>query len=198
MRKSRVQEDIDNLRHSAAHLLAAAVVDLYPMAKPTIGPTIENGFYYDFDFQGVKVSEDDLDKIEKKMKEIVKNWKSFERIKVDEKQAKTKFKDNLYKLELIKEFSKEKAPITFYKSGEFVDLCRGGHVDDPQKKLRFIKLMSIAGAYWRGSEKNPMLTRIYGTSFFTQKELDNYLSLLEEAKKRDHKKIGKELELFMF
>ena len=198
MRKSRVQEDIDNLRHSAAHLLAAAVVDLYPMAKPTIGPTIENGFYYDFDFQGVKVSEDDLDKIEKKMKEIVKNWKSFERIKVDEKQAKTKFKDNLYKLELIKEFSKEKAPITFYKSGEFVDLCRGGHVDDPQKKLRFIKLMSIAGAYWRGSEKNPMLTRIYGTSFFTQKELDNYLSLLEEAKKRDHKKIGKELELFVF
>lgn len=192
------QKYLDKLRHSAAHLLAAAVLDLYPNAKPTIGPPIEDGFYYDFDFGDVKISEEDLPRIEERMRKIAKNWDRFERIDDLNHQYRKKYKDNPYKLELIQEFEKKGEKITFYKSGEFVDLCRGGHIKSPSKELKHFKLLSIAGAYWRGSEKNPMLTRIYGTAFPSKKELDEYIWQLEEAKKRDHRKIGKELELFTF
>jgi threonyl-tRNA synthetase len=187
--------DLENLRHSTAHLLAAAVCSLWPEAKPTIGPVIENGFYYDFD--NLTISESDFGKIEAEMHKIVKGWKAFEKIEVDIKEAEKTFKDNPYKLELIKELADKKEKITFYKSGDFTDLCRGGHIGEP-KDIKYYKLLSVAGAYWRGSEKNKMLTRIYGTVFPTQKELDQYLALQEEARKRDHRKLGRELDLFTF
>ena len=188
--------NLDNLRHSTSHLLAAAVARLWPKAKPTLGPPIEDGFYYDF--ADLKISEEDLTKIETKMRELVKNWDSFEKIEVTPDQAKKEFKDNPYKLELIDEFAKEGQKITLYESGKFLDLCRGGHVAKPKDEIKHFKLLSVAGAYWRGSEKNPMLTRIYGTVFPTQGELDNYLFSREEARKRDHRKLGKELDLFTF
>ena len=189
---------MDNLRHSCAHLLAAAVMELWPETKRTIGPAIETGFYYDFDLGSIKISEEDFPKIETKMHELVKSWKGFEKSEVSEKKAKEAYKDNEYKLELIDEFSKEKQKLTFFKSGSYSDLCRGGHIEKPNENLEYFKLLSIAGAYWRGSEKNKMLTRIYGTVFSTQKELDDYLNLQEEARKRDHRKLGKELDLFTF
>ncbi len=189
--------ELEKLRHSCAHLLAAAVVSLWPEAKPTIGPPIENGFYYDFDLPH-PISQDDLKRIEKKMREIVKNWVEFKREELSYPQAKKLFKNNPYKLELIEELKAEKAPITIYRSGNFVDLCRGPHVDEPNKKLKHFKLLSIAGAYWRGDEKKKMLSRIYGTCFPTEEELNNYLNQLEEAKKRDHKKLGPQLDLFFF
>jgi len=187
---------LDNLRHSTAHLLAAAVLELYPNAKPTIGPSIESGFYYDFD--NLMISSEDLPKIEKSMRKIAKSWGKFERHEVSEKEALEEFKGNKYKLELIKEFSEENKKLTIYQSGNFRDLCRGGHIETPSKELKHFKLLSVAGAYWRGDEKSQMLTRIYGTAFSTQKELDEYLEMLEEAKKRDHRKLGKELDLFTF
>ena len=188
---------LKKLRHSASHLLAAAVLAIWPKAKPTLGPAIENGFYYDFDFDDIKISQEDLSKIEKKMTEIVKNWLSFERIEMTEDQARKQFPDNPYKQELIREIVKKKQPITFYKSGSFQDLCGGGHCDNPSRELKHFKLLSIAGAYWRGNEKNKMLTRIYGTAFETKEELDKYLWQLEEAKKRDHRVLGKKLDLFL-
>jgi threonyl-tRNA synthetase len=190
-------QDLQNLRHTASHLLAAAVLELYPKAKITLGPPTETGFYYDIDFGSEKISEEDLPKIEKKMKETVKKWDKVEGKEVSYKEAKEMFKDNLYKLELIEEIKGRGEKITIYKSGDFVDLCRGGHIDNPSKKLKHFKLLSIAGAYWRGDEKNKMLTRIYGTAFFTKEELDKYLWQLEEAKKRDHRVLGKKLDLFL-
>ncbi len=195
---SKSSKDLEKLRHSAAHLLAAAVLKLYPEAKPTIGPATEDGFYYDFDFGQTKISEKDLPKIEKKMKQLVKSWQKFAGREVEVSEARDYFKNNPYKLELIEEIEASGEPITFYQSGDFVDLCRGGHIDAPSKSLKYFKLLKVAGAYWRGDETKPMLTRIYGTAFFTQKELDDYLKMLEEAKKRDHKKLGKELDLFTF
>jgi len=195
MLKNSMQH-LDNLRHSCAHLLAAAVMELYPKAKRTIGPSIENGFYYDFD--DLKIAETDLSKIEEKMREIVKSWKGFEGREVSTEEAKREFSDNPYKIELIKEFSGEGQKLTFYKSGDYEDLCRGGHCPHPNNDLKHFKLLKLAGAYWRGSEKNKMLTRIYGTCWPTAKELADYLFQLEEAEKRDHKKVGRELELFMF
>ncbi|MCX6794073.1 MAG: threonine--tRNA ligase, partial [Candidatus Gottesmanbacteria bacterium] len=192
------KEQLDHLRHSCAHLLAAAVMDIWPRAKRTIGPAIENGFYYDFDFGDMKVSEDDFPKIEAKMLELVKTWKEFEHKEVSKTEALKLFKDNEYKKELIEEFAKEGQKLTLYQSGNYVDLCRGGHCDHPDKELKFFDLLSVAGAYWRGSEKNKMLTRIYGTCFPTREGLDTYLTRQEEAKKRDHRKIGKELGLFAF
>lgn len=198
------KEYLDNLRHSTAHLLAAAIIDLYPSAKRTIGPSIENGFYFDFDFGDIKVSEDDFPKIESKMKELIKSWKGFERKDVTPDEAKEFYKDNEYKTELIEEFSGEGKDLTFYSSrtgenysdSDYSDLCRGGHVGHPESEIKHFKLLSVAGAYWRGSEKNKMLTRIYGTCFPTKLELDNYLENLELAKKYDHRKLGQELELF--
>lgn len=194
LQKDMENQKLEHLRHSCAHLLAAAVMELYPQAKRTIGPAIENGFYYDFD--NLKIAEEDLPKIEAKMHELASSWKKFEKIDVSRMEAEKEFSDNPYKLELIGEFSAAGDNLTLYKSGNYVDLCRGGHCEHPNRELKYFKLLSIAGAYWRGSEKNQMLTRIYGTCFPSQKELDEYLHQLEEAKKRDHRKLGKELELF--
>lgn len=191
----KTQERLDHLRHSCAHLLAAAVMELWPAAKRTIGPAIENGFYYDFD--NLKVSEDDFPKIEQKMHELVKTWKQFERSEVSKEEALKLFKGNTYKQELVEEFNKDGQTLTLYTSGEYIDLCRGGHSPHPNNDLKHFKLLSIAGAYWRGSEKNKMLTRIYGTCFPTKVALDEYLAQQEEAKKRDHRKIGKAQELFL-
>lgn len=190
------KEYLDNLRHSCAHLLAAAVLELYPNTKRTIGPAIENGFYYDFDFGEVKVTESDFEKIEAKMKELVKSWKGFEKQEVSTDEAKKAYQDNEYKIELIEEFSADGKNLTFYESGNYSDLCRGGHVEHPSSEIKHFKLLSVAGAYWRGSEKNKMLTRIYGTCFPTKIELDKHLENLELAKKYDHRKLGQELELF--
>ena len=192
------QDQLNQLRHSAAHLLAAAVAQLYPDAKRTIGPAIDSGFYYDFDFGDTKITETDLLKIEKKMRQLIPTWKNFKRHELSVTDVKAEFKDNEYKLELINEFSSEGQTLTVYQSGDFRDLCRGGHVEEPSKVLKFFKLTKLAGAYWRGDEKNKMLTRIYGTAFSTQEELDHYLWLQEEAKKRDHRKLGRELDLFSF
>lgn len=192
------QTDLNNLRHSAAHLLAAAVTELYPDSKRTIGPAIDSGFYFDFDFNGESISEEDLPKIEKKMTELLSSWSSVERHELTAEEAKKEFKGNEYKLELIEEFTKDGEKVTFYKSGDYWDLCKGGHVENPKQEIGAFKLLSIAGAYWRGSEKNKMLTRIYGTAFPSKQELEDYLSMLEEAKKRDHKKLGPALELFFF
>jgi len=191
------QEYLDHLRHSCAHLLAAAVKDIYPTAKLTIGPAIENGFYYDIEFPEV-VSDEDLPKIEAKMHELVKSWQSFERHEVSAEEALAKYADNPYKQELIREFSGEGQTLSIYQSGEFSDLCRGGHVEKPSQELKYFKLLNLAGAYWRGDEKNQMLTRIYGTAFASQAELDAHLVMLEEARKRDHRRLGKELDLFTF
>jgi threonyl-tRNA synthetase len=192
------QEQLHALRHSCAHLLAAAVESLWPEAKRTIGPAIEQGFYYDFDFGDIQISEKDLPKIEKRMKKLVNSWKGFERQEVSGAEAKAFFEGNEYKHELIDEFAGEGQTLTFYKSGQFTDLCRGGHCDEPNKELKNFKLLSLAGAYWRGDEKNKMLTRIYGTCFPTPEELNDYLTMILEAKKRDHRKLGKELDLFTF
>jgi threonyl-tRNA synthetase len=190
--------NLERLRHSCAHLLAAAILRLYPHAKMTIGPAIENGFYYDFDFDGGdKPTEEDFPRIEKEMKKIASSWRGFKKIEVTAKKAKDHFRDNHYKIELIEELEKKGEPITFYQSGDFIDLCRGGHIDEPDKKLIHFKLLSTAGAYWRGDEKNKMLTRIYGTCFFSKEELDQYLHQLEEAKKRDHRLLGKKLGLYL-
>lgn len=189
--------DLNALRHSCAHLLAAAVMNLWPHAKRTIGPAIESGFYYDFDFGDVKISEEDFPKIEQEMRRLVKSWKSFERSEYTAEEAKNLYPGNEFKHELIEEFTDHgKKGVSFYTSGEFYDLCKGGHCEKPDKEIKHFKLLSVAGAYWRGNEKNKMLTRIYGTCFPTKEDLDAYLLMLEEAKKRDHRKLGKELDLF--
>ncbi|MFA6446155.1 MAG: threonine--tRNA ligase [Candidatus Paceibacterota bacterium] len=191
-------ENIENIRHSLAHLLAAAVQEIYPDAKNTIGPAIDNGFYYDFEFI-TPPSENDLKKIEQKMREIAKKWSDFVREEKTEKEAKDFFKNNPYKLELIGEIAKSKEPITLYKSGNFSDLCRGGHVKNMKDvDLGGFKLSRIAGAYWRGDEKNKMLTRIYGLAFSSKDELTDYENKMIEAEKRDHRKLGKELSIFAF
>ena len=189
---------LSHVRHSLAHLLAAAVLELYPDIKLTLGPAIDNGFYYDVEFSS-PIADTDLPKIEKKMREIVKTWKSFEGKGVSASEAKKLFAGNPYKLELISDIEKKGEKITLYTSGNFTDLCRGGHTDDA-KEMRNAgwKLDRLAGAYWRGDEKNKMLTRIYGLAFETKEKLAEYEKQLEEAKKRDHKKLGKELGLFMF
>ncbi|OGK22266.1 threonine--tRNA ligase [Candidatus Roizmanbacteria bacterium RIFCSPHIGHO2_02_FULL_37_15] len=191
------REYLNNLRHSCAHLLAAAVIELWPDTKRAIGPAIENGFYFDFEFKN-PISESDFPKIEQKMHEIVTRWKSFERHELTKEQAKKQYPNNPFKQELIDEFSQKGEKLIFYKSGDYWDLCRGGHIDHPAGGLKHFKLLSIAGAYWRGDEKNKMLTRIYGTCFPTKEELDKYLWQQEEAKKRDHRKLGKILDLWTF
>ena len=191
-------ENLHKVRHSLAHLTATAALKLWPDTKITIGPVIENGFYYDFDFSS-PISDQDLGKIEKTMREMATTWGDFEKLEVTPEEAKDRFKDNPYKLELIDEFVKEGSQITLYKSGDFIDLCEGGHVQNV-KEINFdaFKLTHIAGAYWRGNENNKMLTRVYGLAFETKEELDAYVVRMEEAKKRDHKKLGKELDLFTF
>jgi threonyl-tRNA synthetase len=193
-----MNDNLPHIRHSLAHLLAAAILELYPGTKSTIGPAVDNGFYYDFDLVE-PLSEKELPQIEQKMREILKTWKGFEGKEVTEAEAREVFKENPYKLELISEIVEKGEKITIYTSGSFTDLCRGGHVEDIKDiKADAFKLERIAGAYWRGDEKNKMLSRIYGLAFATKAELDEYLAMREEAEKRDHKKLGKELGLFVF
>jgi len=187
---------IETIRHSLAHILAMAVKELYPDALFGIGPAIENGFYYDFDLPK-KINPKDLAKIEKKMKEIIKKNISFKKKFISKKEAKKIFKNQSYKLELIKELPGEK--VSIYKSGDFIDLCKGPHIKSSQEvNPDAFRLTKIAGAYWKGSEENKMLTRIYGVSFETKNELKKYLKIQEEAKKRDHRILGQKLELFIF
>ncbi len=185
--------ELQTLRHSAAHILAQAVKRLFPEAKLTIGPPIDNGFYYDFDVE-TPFSREDLDALEKEMKKIVKENLKIERFELPRDEALELMKDEPYKVELINELP-EGETISFYKQGEFTDLCAGPHVRYTSKVKAF-KLLSATGAYWRGDEHNKMLTRIYGTAFQTKDELEAHLEQLEEAKKRDHNRLGRELELF--
>ena len=186
--------DLSALRHSCSHILASAVKKLYPKAKLGIGPAIENGFYYDFDVPG-GLSEEDLPKIEKLMREEVAANLAFDCQEQDAKKAIGFFKKQgeKYKVELIKELGTDK--VSIYKHGEFIDLCKGPHLETTGK-VKYFKLLSVSGAYWKGQEGNPQLLRIYGTAFPTKDELNKHLKNLEEAKKRDHRKLGKELELF--
>lgn len=190
------KEGLETLRHSAAHIMAQAVLRLYPETKLGIGPTIKDGFYYDMDINGT-ISEEDLPRIEKEMEKIISEKLDFTNKEVSKSEALDKFKaeGEVYKVELIEDMDFD--TVTLYTQGEFTDLCRGPHIPST-KNLKAFKLMSVAGAYWRGSEKNKMLTRIYGTAFANKKELKEYLTRIVEAKKRDHRKIGKELKLFSF
>lgn len=189
-------EYLDNLRHSTAHLLAVAVKQLWPGTHNAIGPSIENGFYQDFDFGDVKITDADFPAIEQRMREILAGWQRFEFNEVSLEEARELFKDNPYKIELAEEFAQAGSTLQTNNPGDFLDLCKMGHVDNPSEELKHFKLLSIAGAYWRGDEKNKMLTRIYGTAFSSQEELDAHLQMLEEAKLRDHRTIGRNLELF--
>ena len=196
MQPNENQEKLAKIRHSLAHLLAAAVLEIYPDTKNTIGPAVDNGFYYDFEFS-TPITEKDLKEIEKKMKKTRNGWKGFEHKEVSAEEAKEFFKNNPYKLELIDEIVSKGEKITLYTSGTFTDLCRGGHVDDiNDMNMDAFELSRIAGAYWRGDENNKMLTRVYGLAFETEDELKAYKTQQEEAKKRDHRKLGKELKLF--
>jgi len=181
--------------HSSAHVLAQALLYLYPNCKLTIGPAIDNGFYYDADFEGQNISESDLKTIEKKFLEFSREKFNFKMRNVSKKAALEHYKKNKYKTELIQDL--KDGEITFCDHADFTDLCKGGHIPHTGF-IKSVKLLNIAGAYWRGDEKNKQLTRIYGISFPKEKELKQYLSLIEEAKKRDHRKLGKELELFTF
>jgi len=194
------QDQLDNVRHSLAHLLAMAVRAHDKDVKLGIGPTIENGFYYDFEFsEGKAPSPDDLKKFEKEMRSLVKKGLSFSGKEISPGEAKEMFASEPYKLELVEEFEKEGKTLTAYTSGDFTDLCRGGHVENTKEiNPDGFALTHIAGAYWRGDEKNKMLTRIYGVAFNTKEDLEKYLADREEAKLRDHKKLGKELDLFTF
>ncbi len=191
--------NLEPMRHTLSHVLAAAVKELYPDAKFGIGPAIDNGFYYDIDFGDTKISDADLSKIEKKMRGLIKRKLTMTQREATKSEALDWARDNKqdYKIELIEELP-EKEKITFYDMGDiFTDLCKGPHVKDLSETGPF-KLIRIAGAYWRGDEKRPMLTRIYGVAFATEEELDAYLKQQEEAKQRDHRKLGKELDLFCF
>ena len=194
-----MSSSIEHIRHSFAHLLAAAVGELYPDAKNTIGPAIDNGFYYDFEFrEGKAPSDKDLKDIEKRMRKILPTWKGFEKIAVTADEAKKRFAENPYKIELINEIVSKGEEVTLYQSGDFIDLCRGGHAEIRDMKSDAFKLSRVAGAYWRGDEKKTMLTRIYGLAFASKEELESYEAMIAEAKKRDHKILGPELDLFTF
>tara|TARA_Y100000310_G_scaffold336067_1_gene419658 strand:- start:2203 stop:3957 length:1755 start_codon:yes stop_codon:yes gene_type:complete len=189
-------EKLQEYRHSVAHLLAAAVLELYPDVKRAIGPAIDNGFYYDFEFVN-PISDDNLRKIEKKMRSLLSTWDTFSKQEVSILEAKKVFAKNPYKLELIEEFSKDGQKLTLYKSGEYVDLCKGGHVPSAKDiKSDSFKLTHTTMAYWRGDENKKQLTRIYGLAFFSKQELNDYIVMMAEAKKRDHTVLGEKLELF--
>lgn len=188
---------LEHQRHTLAHLLAAATLKFDPSAKRTIGPAIDTGFYYDFEFSK-PLSDEDLTGIESEMKKILPSWTSFSHTEVSADEARTLFKDNPYKLELVDEIVAKGETITLYTSGDFTDLCRGGHIENPSLiDLDSFKLDKLAGAYWRGDEKNAQLTRIYGLAFATADELASFIERREEAKKRDHRILGKQLGLFM-
>ncbi len=190
-------EKLGNMRHTLAHLLASAILELYPDTKNTIGPAIDDGFYYDFEFSS-PISDKDLPKIEKKMRENLKSWKEFTHEEKTVDEAKEYFANNPYKLELINEIVEKGEKITFYTCGQFTDLCRGGHSENPKEEISpdSFKLDRVAGAYWRGDEKNKMLTRVYGLAFATKEELEKYIWQQEEARKRDHRILGKQLKIY--
>lgn len=201
MLSSPYMATLEEKRHTLAHLLAAAVLERYPHAKSTIGPAVDNGFYYDFDFSGGDApKEADLAELESAMRELLASWTEMHGTEVSEADAKDRFSENPYKLEIIEGITGSGEPITLYTAGDFTDLCRGGHSENPSKDIPAdsFKLERIAGAYWRGDETKPMLTRIYGLAFDTKDDLVAYEAQVEEAKKRDHKKLGKELDLFVF
>ncbi len=203
------ESQLYRIRHSAAHIMAQAVLEFYPGAKYTIGPPVENGFYYDFELPE-PITQEDLEKIEKRMRQIIAGHHDFRKEVISADEARQVFKDQPYKLELIEGLEKGgldeygnpldvKPEISLYRHDTFTDLCRGPHVENTKQiNPAAVKLMSIAGAYWRGDEKNKMLTRIYGTAWEKPEDLKHYLKMLEEAKKRDHRKLGKELEIFIF
>lgn len=194
MSEEKQINEIETMRHSAAHIMAEAVLSLFPDAKFAIGPAIEDGFYYDFDLSR-PLTPDDLPAIEKKMKEIIKSNQPFNHTEISKEEARKLFANQPYKLELIDDVEDNK--VSIYQQGSFTDLCRGPHVKYTSQVKAF-KLTSIAGAYWRGDEHNKMLQRVYGLAFKTQKELDDYIAWQEEIKKRDHRKLGKDLDLFIF
>ena len=189
-------EKLSVKNHSCAHLMAQAIKHLYPEAKFWVGPVIEEGFYYDIDLGDITLTEDDLPKIEKEMKKIAKDGKRIYREEISKKEALDKFKDDPYKIDLISRMDEGEAPISCYTQGDFTDLCRGPHVDSV-KELKNFKLLKISGAYWKGDAKNKMLQRIYGVCFDTPEDLEAHLKELEEAKMRDHRKIGKDLGIYM-
>ena len=189
-------EKLNILNHSCAHLLAQAVKHLYPNAKFWVGPVISDGFYYDIDLGDDVIKEEDLPKIEKEMKKISKDGKRIVRHEISKAEALEMFKDDPYKLDLIGNMDENETVISCYTQGDFTDLCRGPHVESV-KLLKHFKLLKVSGAYWKGDANNKMLQRIYGVCFDSEESLNEHLALLEEAKKRDHKKLGKELELFM-
>ncbi len=189
-------EKLNIKNHSCAHLLAQAVKHLYPEAKFWVGPVIEDGFYYDIDLGDYKLTEEDIPKIEKEMKKIAKDGKRIIRQELSKEEALEKFRDDEYKIDLISRMNEDENVISCYSQGDFTDLCRGPHIDTV-KELKYFKLLKFSGAYWKGDAKNKMLQRIYGICFDTEEDLANHLQELEEAKMRDHRKIGKEQELFM-
>ncbi|MFA6511520.1 MAG: threonine--tRNA ligase [Patescibacteria group bacterium] len=190
--------ELDHIRHSLAHLLASAVLEIRPDAKLGVGPVIEDGFYYDFQLEK-PITEEELPKLQKRMRELANKQLGFDRMPVSAAEAKKTLKGQPFKHELIDEFTKEGQELTLYKTGEFIDLCRGGHVENTKEiPVDAFKLTKLAGAYWRGDEKNPQLTRIYGVAFTSKDELAAYEQRMVEAAKRDHRKLGTELDLYSF
>ncbi len=189
-------EKLSIMNHSCAHLLAQAVKHLYPNALFWVGPVIENGFYYDIDLGDEVIKEEDLEKIEKEMKKCAKDGKKIIRHEISKEEALEMFKNDPYKVDLISRMDEDEQVISCYTQGDFTDLCRGPHVEST-KELKYFKLLKVSGAYWKGDANNKMLQRIYGICFETEEELNEYLKMLEEAERRDHKKLGKELGLFM-
>lgn len=189
-------EELNKLNHSCAHLLAQAVQHLYPQAKFWVGPAIEEGFYYDIDLGDEVIKEEDLENIEREMKKCSKSAKNIVRHEITKEEALEKFKDDPYKIDLISRMDDKEQTISCYTQGDFTDLCRGPHVENT-KEIKYFKLLKVSGAYWKGDAKNKMLQRIYGICFYNEEDLNNHLRALAEAAERDHRKIGKEQELFM-
>ena len=196
MQNIKENEKLNTLNHSCAHLLAHAVKHLYPEAKFFVGPVIEEGFYYDIDLGDKTLTEEDLPKIEKEMKKISKDNKLIKRRELSKEEALDMFKDDEYKIDLINRMDENDTVISCYEQGDFIDLCRGPHVEST-KKIKYFKLLKVSGAYWKADSKNKMLQRIYGVCFETEEDLNEYLEYLEDCKNRDHRKIGKDMELFM-
>ena len=197
MKKEEMDEKLQKSRHSLAHILAKAIVSLYPSTKLTIGPAIEDGFYYDVDLDE-QLTPDHFDAIEKKMKEILNKGEAFVRKEVSKQEALKLFEGNEYKTEIINELPEDEKITLYYTGDDFFDLCRGPHVESSKNLQNYAyKIHSVNGAYWRGSEKNKMLQRVYVYAFADKKQLADHINMLEEAKKRDHRKLGKELKLFM-
>lgn len=196
MKNFKEDENLNILNHSCAHLLAHAIKHLYPEAKFWVGPVIESGFYYDIDLGDTVLTEEELPIIEKEMKKIAKSDKLIKRIELSKSEALDMFKDDLYKLDLINRMDENDTVISAYKQDDFIDLCRGPHMPTT-KSMKYFKLLKVSGAYWKGDAKNKMLQRIYGVCFETEEELNEHLAYLEEAKLRDHRKIGKDLDIFM-